>query len=165
MKKDVKYTLFILKKIFILLCVIGCILWIGFIFYNSNNVGNISQKQSKAITRIIKEKTKNIDIVQNTKKYINKDLNALVRKNAHFMEYLILAIFISITFFSFKFKGKKALIYIFFICLFLAVLDEFNQSFVSGRSSTVKDIVIDFSGSVSGTFIYYFIYYVIYNKF
>ncbi len=40
-----------------------------------------------------------------------------------------------------------------FICLLTAVLDETLQLYVPGRSSSTKDVLIDFSGSLAGLFV------------
>ncbi len=85
--------------------------------------------------------------------------NYLVRRGAHAFEYCVLAILISNAFYQFKVKGKRAFIYIIFFCLFTAVLDEFYQSFVPGRTSAVADVLLDFTGSIFGTFLSYVSFY------
>jgi VanZ family protein len=87
------------------------------------------------------------------------DLDNFVRKNAHAFEYIVLAILVSSSFFAFNKRGKAYIIYILFICLFYAVTDEFHQSFVPGRTSLASDILIDFSGAIIGTTIFYLLYY------
>jgi VanZ family protein len=91
-------------------------------------------------------------------------INLIIRKNAHAFEYLILALFISNLLFTFKLKGKSAIIYIMFVCLFYAVTDEFHQAFVPDRTSLVSDVLIDFVGSLIGTFMFYLFYYKIFRK-
>jgi len=90
-------------------------------------------------------------------------LNLFIRKNAHVFLYLILAVLVSIAFFAHKYKGKSPLIYIMFICLLYAALDEFHQSF-TGRASLVSDVLIDFSGSLIGIAVFYYIYYKIFLR-
>ncbi|OOM80338.1 VanZ family protein [Clostridium sp. BL-8] len=91
------------------------------------------------------------------------ELDHIVRKNAHGFLYMTLAVFVSSAIFSFNKKGKGAVIYILFTCLFYAVTDEFHQSFVPGRTSMVSDILVDFSGAIIGLLIFYFVYYKIYT--
>lgn len=86
-------------------------------------------------------------------------VNLIIRKNAHAFEYFILSMLVSFLLFSFNMKGKPALIYIMFICLFYAVTDEFHQAFVPGRTSMVSDVLIDFSGSLIGILVFYGFYY------
>lgn len=172
------------------LSVVLCILWIGFIFYNSSNNGEISEDRSHALLNSIKSqyhKLINNQQVSQKSQVNDKNLkessnaakekaakvasskreekfNKILRKNAHAFEYLILAIVVSALLFSFNMKGKPALIYIMFICLFYAVTDEFHQIFVPGRSSLVSDVLIDFLGSLIGIFIFYLLYYKVYRS-
>lgn len=68
----------------------------------------------------------------------------VVRKLAHMMEYLILGI---IVFFLGKEYGLT-ISSILLICLFLALLDEIHQLFISERSGNMIDVGIDMMGSV-----------------
>lgn len=162
----------------------------GFIFYNSSNNGEISDNRSYALLNDIKNQyhkfNKGQQIVQKTqasesnikeksnvpKKIETKannlrrdeEFNKILRKNAHAFEYFILAILTSVLLFSFGMKGKSAIIYIMFICLFYAVTDEFHQSFVPGRTSLVSDVLIDFSGSLIGIAVFYLFYYKLYRS-
>lgn len=162
------------------LALVLCILWMGFIFYNSSNDGYISELRSHALLNDIKgkyneirDKNRNVSTNYNTvknvqkqkvtkvKKQVNREekLNLILRKNAHAFEYLVLSIFVAAVLFSFNFKGKSSIIYIMFICLFYAVTDEFHQMFVPGRSSLVSDVLIDFLGSIIGIGLFYLFYY------
>jgi VanZ family protein len=173
------------------LSIVLCILWMGFIFYNSSNNGEISNEKSFYLLNNIRQEYNKIKlgrkpIAQNSKSInqsVSKDkntqksamnkilpksnreekLNLIIRKNAHTFEYLVVAMLVGILLFSFNIKGKSALVYIMFICLFYAVTDEFHQMFVPGRSSLVSDVLIDFLGSVIGIFIFYLFYYKIYK--
>ena len=90
-------------------------------------------------------------------------LNLFIRKNAHVFLYLVLAALVSNVFFTYNYKGKSALIYIMFITLWYAVLDEFHQNF-TGRASLVSDVLIDFCGSLIGIGVFYLFYYKIFLK-
>lgn len=149
-----------MKKISIFLC----ILWMGVIFYNSSNNAEISNKASYALLSSIQKTGEQIKKAQVRVKSDKEKLNIILRKNGHFIEYLILAVLIALAFFTHNFKSKNAIVYILFICLFYAVTDEFHQKFVPGRNSDVGDILIDFGGAVVGTIIYYFTYYKLYLK-
>ena len=165
-----------MKKISIILCVI----WMGFIFFMSSKTGIESNEKSFAVVNVVKQEYK---AIQNSEKNTSNKpkqtvknktslpvtkgdtkINILLRKNAHAFEYLILALLICNAFFYNKHIGRDIIIYILFICLFYAVTDELHQLFVVGRTSSVSDVLIDFSGSLVGMGIYYFVYYVYYNK-
>jgi len=158
--------------------VIVCVLWIGFIFYNSSRPGYISHESSFAIVNFFRSEKLKIQSVDTYDNYQNKSeeskqstynklpvtkrdnwLNFIVRKNAHAFEYLILSIVVSGVLFLHNQKGKDAFICIMFICLLCAVLDEFNQMFSISRTSSVEDVLIDFVGSLVGIAFFYVVYY------
>ena len=79
--------------------------------------------------------------------YFDPDsLHFLIRKSAHFTEYALLSL--SFTQFCRKSRWSNVLLP-FFICLLVAVSDEFLQSF-TGRGSSVRDVIVDFSGALFG---------------
>ena len=160
-----------MKKIIIILCVF----WMGFIFYMSSTNGEISHQQSTEVVNLIKNtetklQTKGENETIN-KKTINEqqvnenNLNYVIRKNAHAFMYMILAFLLSALFFIFNKRGKDAIVYILFICLFYAVTDEFHQSFVLGRTSLVSDVLVDFGGTLIGLTFFYLTYYKIYERY
>ena len=155
-----------MKKIVIFLC----LFWMGFIFYMSSNSGQISHKESIKVVNFIQDKTenKNLEVNKNTVKERQVKVNRLdyvVRKNAHAFMYMVLALLVSsILFFSNR-RGKTAIVYILFICLFYAVTDEFHQSFVSERTSLVSDVLVDFVGALIGLTFFYLAYYMIYERY
>lgn len=176
-----------MKKV---LSILLCILWMGFIFYNSSQDGtNSNALTNKIVDKLItiSERIENGDnknikiyaspkseaavtpavsissIINRIKSQNKQQLNKEIRKLAHAFEFLVLAVLLSNAFFVCGFKGRQAVIYILFIVLFYAVTDEYHQIYVVGRGSSVKDILIDFSGGIIGTIFYYSFYYLFYN--
>lgn len=169
-----------------IISILLCVLWMGFIFYNSSENGTDSNGLTyKIVDKLIsiseqiqKEDTNNV-VVYASPKAINikntsfnfsikdilrgdrESLNKQVRKAAHAFEFLVLALLLCNAFFTWNFKGRKAIIYILFIVLFYAVTDEFHQIYVIGRGSSVKDVLIDFIGGIIGTILYYTCYYLV----
>lgn len=141
-----------------------CILWMGVIFYNSSNNGRVSNEKSYAVLSTIQKTRSQIKKAEVHIKDNKEKLNIIIRKNGHFLEYLILAVLLGVALFTNNFKGKNAIVYILFISLFYAVTDEFHQKFVPGRTSDVGDVLIDFSGAILGTIAYYTVYYRLYKK-
>lgn len=83
--------------------------------------------------------------------------NFVVRKCAHFTEYLILGI---IATHAFDIEGGHRPIAIFATALFLVLvpsIDETIQLFVPGRSGMVRDVLIDCSGAATGVVLRYLI--------
>lgn len=146
-----------MKKVFV---IVFCIFWFCFIFYNSTKPGDVSNVKSYDMLNKIRSEYRQLDGEQK-KQYSTlpktsreEKLNLLLRKNAHAFEYCVLAIAVSIIFYVFGVKGKDASIYTLFICLLYAVLDEFHQLYVPGRTSSVRDVLIDFAGAVIGMALY-----------
>lgn len=160
-----------MKKFF---SIILCILWMMFIYYNSSQDGTSSNGFTYKITdklitiseQIQIEKNNDIKVYSSPNNVIssllNKDrvsLNNLLRKFAHVMEFLILSILLCNAFFTCGIKGRNPIVYVLFITLFYAVLDEYHQIYVIGRYSSVKDVLIDFIGGIIGMIVYYIQYY------
>lgn len=146
-----------MKKILI----IFCILWLGFIYYNSSQSGLESNKISYKVVNTISNK----NVAEENINYFVGNFNKFIRKNAHLIEYLVLSILLGNIFFRYNKKGIDGIVYILFVVLIFAVSDEFHQLYVVGRNSNVIDIVIDFVGGVIGTIIFYLFYYIIIPKF
>lgn len=122
------------KKI---ISVVLVIIWMIFIFVMSSFDANESSSQSNFIVGFIINifNVDNIDIV-----------SLIVRKLAHFTEYLILGILV---FNMFRYYDKKYCFAI-VLCVFYAISDEVHQAFVPGRSCQIYDMLIDSFGSISG---------------
>lgn len=137
-----------MKKKYVLLLI--TILWIGFIFYMSSQPAEESSNSSSRIVNIVLH-TLNLD-------KSNEDvLTVIVRKGAHFTEYLILSGLVTVTYGAFN--NKKNYSFILLVCILVALSDEFLQSFIIGRSSEVRDVLIDFSGAL----IFFLVNYIITN--
>lgn len=128
------------------------ILTICFIFYNSTRNGTDSSSASNSVTSFLN----NILLTL----HINININSyFVRKLAHFFEFFLLGMFITFTFESFTGNEIKYLGYILFLSLLVPVLDETIQLFSVGRSSKVLDVLIDFSGAITGiTYVFIFLH-------
>jgi len=76
----------------------------------------------------------------------------VLKKGAHMVEYGIL-FFLLFRAFKQTFSVKKFDLafwtMIFMFCMFYALSDEWHQSFVPGRTSTIRDVGFDFFGMLS----------------
>lgn len=148
-----------MKKIILVLCII----WAGFIAYNTSEVGEVSNNKSTLMVEAILGKTESVinNYLENDKQAINinsnstfiKKMNVLFRKFAHAFEFLIFAILLYWFLNSFKLKDREVIIYTLFIILLYAVMDEFRQLYIPQRGSSVRDVVIDFVGGILGVII------------
>ena len=167
------------KKVIISIIIILIIIIWGLIIFklSSMNTTN-SNGKSKNIINIFIE-----DTLEVTNKYGITDshpdnekiekatslLNKPLRKVMHATVYFVFA-FLIIFFINFLFNNKR-----FFLSAFIAILlifvlasfDEYHQSFVDGRTSDFKDVIIDSVGGSCGIIFYgsyYFIYKLGYKK-
>lgn len=136
-----------LKKINIILL----LLWIILIFGFSQDSGDVSSVKSDGIANVI------INIVSDiTGKNLDIDIcTFIIRKIAHFTEYIILGLLVINVIKDYKTIDTKVLIISIILCFIYACSDEIHQLFVSERSGRITDILIDTAGSFVGIFIYY----------
>ena len=126
------------------------VLWLGVIFFLSSMGGKSSNGTSYKITDVI------VSVVDNDNKSDNtrETVNYIVRKGAHFTEYLILGVLTLNVLNLYSISNKKKLIFGLVFCLLYAGSDEYHQMYIADRSPMLKDVLIDFSGAVIGIFIY-----------
>ena len=82
--------------------------------------------------------------------YEADQIHFYVRKAAHMTEYFLLAIAVSFPLYVYRVRGFWLFLLAGIICVGFAGLDEYHQSFVSGRSPSVRDVCIDSSGALIG---------------
>ena len=125
------------------------ILWLLFIFSNSLDNGAESDQKSSAVTKFIND-------VLHAIGYKGEIPHKLVRKLAHFGEFAILAVFVSITL---HFSPKKiSVLFSPAICFVCASADEILQNFSEGRGPRFTDVLIDTSGAICGTLAIWVLY-------
>lgn len=141
-----------LRKVIKFTLVICCML---IIFMFSSDSGTASSKKSDSVIINL------IDVISN-KKVNNKDRDKYiekyvfpVRKCAHFTIYLILGILVISLLSEYRILNFKTVLYTLLIVFLYACSDEFHQLFVSGRSSEIRDVLIDSSGGFIGSYLYY----------
>ena len=82
-------------------------------------------------------------------------MNVPVRKLGHIVEFMVLYLLVRWALDDIKsstttFNTSAALT----VAILYAVSDEWHQSFVGGRSASVRDVIIDSIGAISGVFVY-----------
>ena len=80
-------------------------------------------------------------------------VHLLVRKFGHFGEYFIFSLLLmnALRGDEVGWSMRRRAVWTLVVVLAYAASDEFHQSFVAGRSATVKDVLIDFTGGLCGT--------------
>ena len=113
------------------------IIWILIIFLLSNQSGGASTSNSNIF----------VDFLYNITK-INKDLLiVIVRKSAHIFEYFVLFI---LTYNCFNNYGIKNIYISIIFCILCSIFDEVHQLFISGRTGSIQDIIVDSIGVLIG---------------
>lgn len=122
------------------------IAWMIFIFYMSNQPADVSNGQSDFVLNLVE--TLGISISNN---YVDIAIT-IIRKGAHFTEYLILSL-LYFNVLRMYINKNKALIYSIGLSFIYAGTDEFHQLFVEGRAGRFTDVLIDTSGAATGSII------------
>ena len=123
---------------------IPVIIWLGIIFWMSTDTFS-SEQSSRFIMPIIHFlfawiSPQTADL-----------MHGVIRKSAHFFVYFVLG-FLLLRAFCGAFSQKLCLrwvVYSIILVIFIAMSDEFHQSFVASRTSSPVDVIID---SASGIF-------------
>ncbi|MBN1043539.1 VanZ family protein [Clostridium botulinum] len=122
------------------------ILWMIIIFAMSNQPAVVSDKQSGLVITTLT----NLGIDMNG--IFGELANFIVRKTAHFLEYMILGILILNVLEIHYTRQKIRLLGILLVFLY-ASSDEIHQLFVQGREGAFRDVVIDTLGGTFGIFV------------
>lgn len=86
-----------------------------------------------------------------TKLQLNTELtNFIVRKLAHFLEFTAFGALLSATYITYTNKLATNIPNMLFILLAVPMIDETLQYFSPGRSPQVNDVLLDFSGCITG---------------
>lgn len=119
------------------------LLWMFLIFLMSSFDATESTNQSNFIVNIITNifKIENIEL-----------LGFIIRKLAHFTEYLILGLLVANMFTKNNINNLYLISII--LCIIYATSDEIHQLFVPGRACQLRDILIDSIGSITGVYLY-----------
>ena len=106
--------------------------------------GDVSGRQSGRIVTFI------LEVLSVFKIEISYDiLSTIIRKGAHFTEYLLLGFSWMFVFFE-KEYVKIGMKYALILSFFTASIDETIQLFVPGRSGSMIDVLIDMAGAITG---------------
>lgn len=76
--------------------------------------------------------------------------NFIIRKTAHFTEYLVLGLFASQAFDRAGAVSRASLVATAVFCAFIPSIDETIQLFVADRSGQVVDVLLDCCGAATG---------------
>lgn len=126
-------------------------LWCLMIFMFSANSADTSGKQSGRIVGIV------IDVFvpdydslsEARQEQITDTVTFIVRKSAHFTEYLVLGALVFWCLYKTKDKRLRTALAAVLTSLY-SVTDELHQLFSDGRSCELRDVLIDTCGGITG---------------
>ena len=114
---------------------------VGFIFYNSSLDAVRSSEQSGSLLDSINAFLQSLGLGIELSDHF-------IRKTAHFVEYFVLGLLLSGTWYAYIGNRKKTLFLAPVCGLFVAVCDELIQLGSAGRSCEVADMALDFSAVI-----------------
>ncbi len=77
-------------------------------------------------------------------------LSWIVRKSAHFTEYLLLALLALPLAIHYRGTGLQTWVLVWLFCVGYAATDEWHQTMVPGREGRITDVLIDGMGAIIG---------------
>jgi len=128
------------KKYLVFLKFFLCIAWLVAIYLFSSQVA----QDSSSLSRIF---------VEPIEAYVPASQGIatfLVRKSAHMFLYFILGIMVYSLSREFKLSDRNRTFYSLLFVFLYAISDEFHQKFVPGRSSELRDVLIDTLAGFTG---------------
>ncbi len=125
------------------------IVWIGVVLLASTMLGAMSNT-SRFIRPLL------VFLFPNAPEETLQIYHNYIRKFAHFAEYGILTFWASRAFStsSVKLLQKYWFVFAFLTVVFVASIDEYNQSFNSLRTGSGYDVLLDCAGGLSITFVF-----------
>ena len=127
------------------------ITWMIVIFVMSNQPAKISDSQSIGLLNLLSRIGINVNGI------FGELANFIVRKCAHFLEYMILALLV-LNVLKLYFNMKQVIIITIVFVFLYACSDEIHQLFVPGREGAIRDVIIDTCGGITLVLIKLFVY-------
>ncbi|MDE6408302.1 MAG: VanZ family protein [Anaeroplasmataceae bacterium] len=121
--------------------------WMGVIFYFSHQNGTSSSGMSNKVTRwVVNTFVSNYsNLPKEEQTSIWKNTSYVIRKLAHYSEYLVLGLFLFVAVYTFTKDEKIIFPVVSVLGILYAISDEFHQFFIGGRAPAIKDVLIDLS--------------------
>lgn len=148
-----------MKKVRAAICWLLLVIWMVVIFMFSSQNGDESSGLSERVTDAVIKMLKSGNAAD-----VYETIHYIVRKTAHFTEYAILGALWALSLLFLPKVRRHSLWIAFAASVVYAALDEFHQSFVSGRVPAVKDVIIDSSGVLFGIIIFGLITYFVLRR-
>jgi len=129
------------------------ICWMGVIFLASTDLGS-AEHTSRIIVPLLRWLRPGI-----SQEGIRR-VHFFIRKSAHLSEYAVLAVLLcrAVEQSRQNFGHWKSVLIAIAVATLYAASDEFHQSFVPSRTASIRDVMIDSCGAMTGLFIFWVIH-------
>ncbi|MCR4901948.1 MAG: VanZ family protein [Butyrivibrio sp.] len=146
----IKQTLrFVLKPMSFLPAIFMMCLIFSFSAQDADESGELSYTVGREVISIANE-TFDQGWTAEYMDYLTENWQYYIRKAAHITEYFLLAVSVAFPLYVYGLRGIPLVLVAGSFCVGYACLDEFHQTFVSGRSPQKKDVMIDSIGIFAG---------------
>ena len=113
--------------------------------------GSVSYSWSEEVARFIKRILTSLG----DKNYSVTTIDLIIRKLAHFFEYLILTILLTIGIFNISNSKVYSLLISSIVAIIVSLIDEGVVQTVSGRNNSLFDVFIDCTGIIAGLIVFF----------
>lgn len=139
------------KRIIIILSVFICLIAVlSMSWFLASQSGVISYGESGLITQHIQNWVGSHFSINRADPLWHGELHILLRKFAHFLEYMVIGTLVC-TLLNLLFRKMwLAAAATVVLCPILGIIDEYRQKFISGRTSKLSDVTIDSCGAILG---------------
>ncbi len=143
-----------------IICLTLTFIWLFVIFSLSGMNSDESNSKSKSTLNVLIQETLNITNKTGItdkhpsdakKESVINNINLPMRKFAHATVFIVLAILLNMCFRMFNIRPWMSFIVTIIICFVFAVLDEYHQTFIPGRTGQFIDSLIDTLGAIIGS--------------
>ena len=139
-------------RILLLILVISVLMMI--FAFSTQNAEKSSTLSGNVVTKIVDTYPGTKNLSYDSKLSIINNYHNLIRKMAHFTEYMLLSIVATGFFSTFGIDRSRKLLIVFGVCVTYAISDEIHQLFTGGgRAFTIFDIGVDSLGVCTGLII------------
>lgn len=128
-----------------------CMMYIIFQFSSASGIESSGSSGAVCLKIVdVADEVLDLNVSYDKRMYYAQKIEYPVRKLAHFSEYALLAAAVALPLYVYGMRGISLMLVAGIICIGFACTDEYHQSFVSGRSPSKKDVLIDSAGTFFG---------------
>lgn len=124
----------------------------GFSAQDAEESGSLSQLVSQKCVDLLNDLSGR-DWTMDYRKHLTEWFEHPLRKLAHFSEYACMGVLLYVLWSQWISRGRRLYLLTGAWVFVSAALDEFHQFFVPGRFCSVKDVLLDTCGGLTGMFI------------